>query len=75
MEADLRLNSTSMEAKKLTVVLADTSDRCDIGDVSAALMTKQVGAQSTSNKKVVTLDNAGVCQGHIHHRRREMRLN
>ena len=49
------------EAKKLTVVLTDTSDRYDIGDIVGGFDDKTGwSAKAQVTKKVVTLDSAGV---------------
>ena len=63
LEADGRkkLQQIIDEAKKLTVVLTDTSDRYDIGDIVGGFDDKTGwSAKAQVTKKVVTLDNAGV---------------
>ena len=63
LEADgkKRLQQYIDEAKKLTVVLTDTSDRYDIGDIVGGFDDKTGwSAKAQVTKKVVTLDNAGV---------------
>ena len=63
LEADGRkkLQQIIDEAKKLTVVLTDTSDRYDIGDIVGGFDDKTGwSAKAQVTKKVVTLDSAGV---------------
>ena len=63
LEADgkKRLQQLIDEAKKLTVVLTDTSDRYDVGDIVGGFDDKTGwSAKAQVTKKVVTLDNVGV---------------